>query len=128
VAPALSERISYRIVGTPNICLCMDHHLFTGGPIVVGKVSYCSQVPWIMPASLRDNVVFQRPMQPAQYNAVIDACALNHDLAELPAGDLTELGERGVNLSGKTCWWSMCTILPSIHPFSGRTSADQIST
>lgn len=74
---------------------------FAGGPIVVGKVSYCSQVPWIMPASLRDNVTFQRPMQPAQYNAVIDACALNPDLAELPASDLTELGERGVNLSGK---------------------------
>lgn len=68
--------------------------------MVVGRVAYCSQVPWIMPASLRDNVTFQRPMQAARYNSVIDACALNHDLAELPAGDLTELGERGVNLSG----------------------------
>jgi ABC-type transport system involved in cytochrome bd biosynthesis fused ATPase/permease subunit len=72
-----------------------------GGPVVVGKVAYCSQVPWIMPASLQANVLFQRPMQPAQYNAVVDACALSHDLAELPAGDLTELGERGVNLSGR---------------------------
>lgn len=71
-----------------------------GGPVVVGKVAYCSQVPWIMPASLQANVLFQCPMQPARYNAVIDACALSHDLAELPAGDLTELGERGVNLSG----------------------------
>lgn len=67
---------------------------------MVGRVAYCSQVPWIMPASLRDNVTFQSRMQPARYNAVIDACALSQDLAELPAGDVTELGERGVNLSG----------------------------
>lgn len=53
-----------------------------------------------MPASLSDNVTFQLPLKPARYNAVIDACALSHDLAELPAGDQTELGERGVNLSG----------------------------
>lgn len=37
---------------------------------------------------------------PCRYAAVIAACALEQDLAELPAGDETELGERGVNLSG----------------------------
>lgn len=37
---------------------------------------------------------------PHRYDAVIAACALEQDLAELPAGDETELGERGVNLSG----------------------------
>jgi ABC-type transport system involved in cytochrome bd biosynthesis fused ATPase/permease subunit len=76
--------------------------------VVVGKVAYCSQVPWIMPASLRDNVTFQQGLEPARYNTVIDACALSHDLAELPAGDLTELGERGVNLSGKICVQFCC--------------------
>lgn len=35
-----------------------------------------------------------------RYSEVIAACALEQDLAELPAGDETELGERGVNLSG----------------------------
>jgi ABC-type bacteriocin/lantibiotic exporter with double-glycine peptidase domain len=53
-----------------------------------------------MAASLRDNILFQAPYDEARYNAVIDACALNQDLAELPAGDMTELGERGINLSG----------------------------
>ncbi|KAF6260228.1 P-loop containing nucleoside triphosphate hydrolase protein [Scenedesmus sp. NREL 46B-D3] len=71
-----------------------------GGPTVVGRVAYCSQVPWIMAATLRDNILFQAPYDKARYDAVIDACALNQDLAELPAGDLTELGERGINLSG----------------------------
>jgi ABC-type multidrug transport system fused ATPase/permease subunit len=53
-----------------------------------------------MAASLRDNILFQAPYDEARYNAVINACALNQDLAELPAGDMTELGERGINLSG----------------------------
>jgi ABC-type molybdenum transport system ATPase subunit/photorepair protein PhrA len=35
-----------------------------------------------------------------RYNRVVAACALGHDIAQLPAGDATEIGERGVNLSG----------------------------
>jgi hypothetical protein len=53
-----------------------------------------------MAATLRDNILFQAPYDEVRYNAVINACALNQDLAELPAGDMTELGERGINLSG----------------------------
>ena len=34
------------------------------------------------------------------YEQVLDACALRPDLAILPAGDATEIGERGINLSG----------------------------
>lgn len=79
--------------------------MHAGGPIVVGRVAYCSQVPWIMAASLRDNVLFQAPMEPERYNTVISACALSQDLSELPAGDQTELGERGVNLSGGNEAW-----------------------
>eukprot|EP00879_Flechtneria_rotunda_P017481 GHRR01018328.1.p1 GENE.GHRR01018328.1~~GHRR01018328.1.p1 ORF type:complete len:1541 (+),score=583.94 GHRR01018328.1:446-5068(+) len=71
-----------------------------GGPIVVGGVAYCSQVPWIMAATLRENITFQTPYDQQRYDAVIEACALQQDLSELPAGDQTELGERGINLSG----------------------------
>jgi ATP-binding cassette subfamily C (CFTR/MRP) protein 1 len=53
-----------------------------------------------MAASLLENILFQAPYDDARYNAVIDACALRQDLAELPAGDMTEMGERGINLSG----------------------------
>ena len=35
-----------------------------------------------------------------RYYDVISACALNQDLDMLPAGDETEIGERGINLSG----------------------------
>lgn len=53
-----------------------------------------------MAASVRDNIVFGRPFDAARYAAIIDACALQQDIDEMPAGDATELGERGINLSG----------------------------
>lgn len=59
-----------------------------------------TQTPWIMAASVRDNILFGQPFDAARYAAVIDACALQQDIDEMPAGNATELGERGVNLSG----------------------------
>uniref|UniRef100_A0A914S1R2 ABC transmembrane type-1 domain-containing protein n=1 Tax=Parascaris equorum TaxID=6256 RepID=A0A914S1R2_PAREQ len=41
-----------------------------------------------------------RPYLPALYDRVVDACALRPDFATLPAGDSTEIGEKGINLSG----------------------------
>ncbi|KAJ0393810.1 hypothetical protein ATCC90586_001341 [Pythium insidiosum] len=72
----------------------------TGSVYVGGSVAFCSQQPWIQHRTLRDNVLFGLPMDRKKYNKVLDACALTADLACLPAGDLTEIGERGVNLSG----------------------------
>eukprot|EP00741_Cyanophora_paradoxa_P013906 tig00020723_g13424.t1 len=64
------------------------------------SVAYVSQEPWIQNATLRANVLFGEPFDAARYSAAIDACGLRPDLATLPAGDLTEIGEKGVNLSG----------------------------
>jgi len=58
------------------------------------------QVAWIQHMTLRDNVLFGKQFDASWYNQVIDACALLPDLEILPAGDETELGEQGVNLSG----------------------------
>ena len=35
-----------------------------------------------------------------RYINTVAACQLESDLAILPAGDLTEIGEKGINLSG----------------------------
>jgi len=35
-----------------------------------------------------------------RYKQVIEACSLSMDLEQLPAGDQTEIGERGITLSG----------------------------
>mmetsp|Transcript_3880 Transcript_3880/g.5967 ORF Transcript_3880/g.5967 Transcript_3880/m.5967 type:complete len:1464 (+) Transcript_3880:108-4499(+) len=65
-----------------------------------GLVSYCSQSPWVVNDTLRGNILFGRPYVEERYNEVVSACALLDDLAVLPAGDKTEIGERGINLSG----------------------------
>jgi len=63
-------------------------------------VSYCSQSPWVVNDTLRGNILFGRPYVKERYDEVVEACALLDDLAVLPAGDKTEIGERGINLSG----------------------------
>ncbi|KAJ1532152.1 hypothetical protein ONE63_000776 [Megalurothrips usitatus] len=64
------------------------------------SVAYCSQKPWLLNASVRDNILFGQPMRRRRYVEAVAACALQPDLDILPARDLTEIGERGINLSG----------------------------
>ena len=63
-------------------------------------VAFVTQEPWIQHLSVRDNILFGRPYEPTRYNDVVHACALEEDIKLLPAGDLTEVGDNGVNLSG----------------------------
>jgi len=65
-----------------------------------GEVAYAAQSPWILNATLRENILFGKPMDEARYNRVIRACQLEHDLTLLEDGDLTDIGEKGINLSG----------------------------
>ncbi|KAI9440473.1 P-loop containing nucleoside triphosphate hydrolase protein [Lactarius indigo] len=64
-----------------------------------GTVAYAPQNPWLMGASIRDNILFSHEYDETFYNLVLDACALRPDLELLPNGDSTEVGEKG-NLSG----------------------------
>ena len=50
--------------------------------------------------SLTDNITFGAYYDEDWYNQVVYACALEDDLDILPAGDSTQIGERGINLSG----------------------------
>lgn len=59
----------------------------------------CSS-PWIQNTSVRENILFGQPFDYQRYNLVIKACCLLEDLAILPAGDRTQIGERGITLSG----------------------------
>ncbi|TPX56510.1 hypothetical protein SpCBS45565_g08389 [Spizellomyces sp. 'palustris'] len=63
-------------------------------------VAYVAQTPWLINATIRDNILFGCPYDADRYQKVIEACALLRDLETLPGGDLTEIGEKGVNVSG----------------------------
>ncbi|KAJ5104843.1 hypothetical protein NUU61_002190 [Penicillium alfredii] len=73
----------------------------TQGEVVVrGRVAYVAQAPWVMNASVRENIVFGHRWDPAFYDLTVEACALLDDFKNLPDGDQTEVGERGISLSG----------------------------
>uniref|UniRef100_A0A4W3I1R4 Multidrug resistance-associated protein 1 n=1 Tax=Callorhinchus milii TaxID=7868 RepID=A0A4W3I1R4_CALMI len=67
---------------------------------VKGTVAYVSQQAWIQNTTLKDNIIFGQDWHKGWYNRVIRSCALLPDLEMLPAGDESEIGEKGVNLSG----------------------------
>ncbi|XP_061628450.1 ATP-binding cassette sub-family C member 8 isoform X4 [Phyllopteryx taeniolatus] len=63
-------------------------------------VAYASQKPWLLNATVVENITFEMPMIKTRYKAVIEACSLQPDIDILPQGDQTEIGERGIILSG----------------------------
>ena len=88
--------------GKSSLCAAvLNEMLLESGDITLkGKVAYAAQSPWILNATLRDNILFGLPMDQDRYDRVLDACQLTHDLEMLEDGDMTEIGERGINLSG----------------------------
>ncbi|KAL5326449.1 hypothetical protein ACEPPN_004134 [Leptodophora sp. 'Broadleaf-Isolate-01'] len=71
-----------------------------GSVTVHGQTAYVAQQAWVMNASVKDNICFGHKWDPVFYDKCIKACALTEDFAQLPDGDETEVGERGISLSG----------------------------
>ncbi len=78
-----------------------EMYKFEGNLIIEeSKIALAPQYAWIQNATIRDNILFGNEYNEIFYNQVLDACALRADLTIFPAGDLTEIGEKGINLSG----------------------------
>ena len=73
------------------------HH---AAPAEPQQSAYAPQQAWIQNATLRDNITFGLPFELDKYMSVLEACALEADIAMLPAGDMTQVGEKGITLSG----------------------------
>lgn len=65
-----------------------------------GKVGYVPQVPWVFSGTVRDNILFGLPFNEDRFEHVVHVCGLTKDLSDFTNGDLTEIGQRGVTLSG----------------------------
>eukprot|EP00931_Biecheleriopsis_adriatica_P100796 TRINITY_DN76039_c0_g1_i1.p1 TRINITY_DN76039_c0_g1~~TRINITY_DN76039_c0_g1_i1.p1 ORF type:complete len:1048 (-),score=115.20 TRINITY_DN76039_c0_g1_i1:188-3025(-) len=74
--------------------------LVDGHVEIHGSVALCSQKPWVMNATVRDNILFGNELDPEHLAGVIRACALEEDLKQFPNHVSTVVGARGVNLSG----------------------------
>ncbi|KAG9750060.1 putative ABC transporter, partial [Aureobasidium melanogenum] len=82
-----------------------ETHVLSGSMSVFSKsIAYCSQKPWITNTTIKEFIA--RPNHgPAEideswYDAVIYACDLAKDISSMPDGDDTQLGSKGVSLSG----------------------------
>lgn len=65
-----------------------------------GSIAYVPQQAWIQNASLRQNIIYTNPYDEKKLKKIIKNCALIQDLEILPGGETTEIGEKGINLSG----------------------------
>lgn len=66
------------------------------------RVAYVPQTPWIQTTTVRENILFFEPWDEMRYRMVLSQCDLLRDLSQMENGDLTEIGERGVPLTGKS--------------------------
>eukprot|EP01029_Cantina_marsupialis_P002869 TRINITY_DN1275_c0_g1_i10.p1 TRINITY_DN1275_c0_g1~~TRINITY_DN1275_c0_g1_i10.p1 ORF type:complete len:1325 (+),score=521.20 TRINITY_DN1275_c0_g1_i10:63-4037(+) len=73
----------------------------TGGELKVsGSMAYVPQQAWIIHDTVRNNILFGEEYDENRYLTALKVAQLKSDLDLLPAGDETEIGERGINLSG----------------------------
>jgi ABC-type multidrug transport system fused ATPase/permease subunit len=67
---------------------------------IYGTKAYVPQSAWIQTGTIRENVLFGKEMDKAFYDDILEACALKQDIKMWLGGDLSVVGERGINLSG----------------------------
>ncbi|EKM51069.1 uncharacterized protein PHACADRAFT_199901 [Phanerochaete carnosa HHB-10118-sp] len=63
-------------------------------------VAYAAQESWVLSDTIKENILFGSPYDKERYNKVIYQCALLRDLDMFGSKDETEVGEKGITLSG----------------------------
>eukprot|EP00644_Phytophthora_capsici_P009565 jgi/Phyca11/107147/e_gw1.13.595.1 len=88
--------------GKSSLCSALlgEMEKMNGKVSVNGRVAYYSQQPWIQNMTIRENILFGQTFDHNKYQNVLDACGLLPDLQQFPSGDATEIGQKGINLSG----------------------------
>ncbi|KAI8830971.1 P-loop containing nucleoside triphosphate hydrolase protein [Chytridium lagenaria] len=77
--------------------------LTTGSVTATGSISICQQQPWLHSSTILSNLLLLRTPTPddlSQLPGILTACGLDKDLSHLPSGIHTQVGEKGVTLSG----------------------------
>lgn len=80
--------------------LASDMRRTNGSATLGGTRAFCPQYAWIQNTTVRENILFGKEYDRKWYEAVVEACALRPDLEMLPNSDQTEIGERGITISG----------------------------
>ena len=83
-----------------NNLLVLNKPKAEGNIQLSGKVSFVSQNSWILNDTIEQNILFFKSMKKEKYDKILSICQLKQDLQIFHKGDQTEIGEKGVNLSG----------------------------
>ncbi|KAJ7461841.1 hypothetical protein B0H11DRAFT_117745 [Mycena galericulata] len=78
-----------------------------------GGVAYAAQESWVLNETIRDNILFGAEYDEERYKKVLYQCALERDLELFEAGDRSEVGEKGLTLSGGQK--ARCTLARAIY-------------
>ena len=81
-------------------CLILLNPKECDGIYINGDIGYASQIPWIQNDTIKNNILFFNEYDGEKYDTILDKCQLKYDLDNFEGKDLTEIGEKGVNLSG----------------------------
>lgn len=65
-----------------------------------GSIAYVPQVPWVFSGTVQENITFGKSLDVVKYQRIVQACSLQKDLDQFSKGELTNIGQRGVSLSG----------------------------
>jgi ABC-type multidrug transport system fused ATPase/permease subunit len=83
------------------LTLLKEMHLEGGSIETNGRIAYVEQEPWIIGASVVDNIILDMPFDKAKFDSIVNACGLVDDIEhQFPQHAETILGEKGVNVSG----------------------------
>ncbi|KAF8904953.1 P-loop containing nucleoside triphosphate hydrolase protein [Mucidula mucida] len=63
-------------------------------------IAYAAQESWVQNETIKANIIFGAPFDEDRYKQVIYQCGLERDISLFDAGDETEVGEKGLTLSG----------------------------
>uniref|UniRef100_UPI00358F63B0 ATP-binding cassette sub-family C member 8-like isoform X2 n=1 Tax=Myxine glutinosa TaxID=7769 RepID=UPI00358F63B0 len=86
------------------LCALLGEMQLSGGSVCWnwrrGSVAYAAQKPWLLNATVEENITFGSPYNKERYDLVMEVSSLKPDIDILPKGHQTVIGERGINLSG----------------------------
>ncbi|OAA54758.1 ABC bile acid transporter [Niveomyces insectorum RCEF 264] len=95
---------SVKVPEAPSASVIDNANIGDENWIMPSLTAFVSQTPWIESGTLKENILFGLPFREARYQHVLQACDLEKDVELLIDGDETEVGPKGVTLSGGQRW------------------------
>ncbi|ERT02813.1 hypothetical protein HMPREF1624_01115 [Sporothrix schenckii ATCC 58251] len=93
-----------RVPTAPPVSVIENQNINESDWVLPSLTAFVSQSPWVESGTLKDNILFGMPFREVRYRKVLQACALAKDIELLADGDATEVGPKGVTLSGGQRW------------------------